>query len=66
MRFRRSSRRTTWNLVEVEPVTTSAHLQAIAGSDAHVTHCSCEDDAAQNAFATLVSSVAHVIDHGTM
>jgi transcriptional regulator with XRE-family HTH domain len=52
----------TRDLVPVTPVTCSAHLEIIGGSDASVMHCASEADVVQDAFASLKSNIADMLD----
>jgi transcriptional regulator with XRE-family HTH domain len=54
--------RRTHDLVEVAPVTCSAHLDNIGGSDAYLMHCACEDDAVRDAFAALEDNLKDMGD----
>ena len=47
----------THDLVDVTQVTCSAHLEAVGGSHAYLTHCACEEDAARDAFAALAANL---------
>lgn len=49
-------------LVEVVPVTCSAQLEAISGSDAYLMDCACKDDAARDAFADLATDLTDTGD----
>lgn len=62
--FRRAEEelRRTHYLVDVAPVTCSAHLEAIAGSDAYLTHCESEEDAVRDAFASLAANLRDMGD----
>jgi DNA-binding XRE family transcriptional regulator len=50
------------DLVDVAPVTCSAHLDIVGGSDAYLMHCECEDDAVRDAFADLESNLKDMAD----
>jgi transcriptional regulator with XRE-family HTH domain len=54
--------RRTHDLVDVSPVTRSAHLEIVGGSDAYLMHCACEDDAVRDAFAELESNLKDMVD----
>lgn len=49
-------------VVDVVPVTCSAHLEAVGGSDAYLTHCASEDDAVRDAFSALASNLKDMGD----